>query len=104
MLGPGRLTATVETKELADHPLGNGAQDVWMNSEVCWGAVPQAVWDFTIGGHQVIKKWLSYRQKTIPGRDLTLAEARYVAAVVRRLAAVVLMQTEFDNIYAASCQ
>jgi hypothetical protein len=104
MPGPGRLTNTIETKELADHPLVNGAQDVWMNSEVCWGAVPQAVWDFTIGGHQVIKKWLSYREKAVLGRDLTLAEAQYVTAVVRRLAAVVLMEAELDNIYAASNQ
>jgi hypothetical protein len=102
MPGPGRLTTTAETKELAAHPLGNGAQDVWLNSEVCWSAVPQTVWNFTIGGHQVIKKWLSYREKAVLGRDLTLIEARYVTAMIRRLSAVVLMAPDLNDVYAAS--
>ena len=25
-------------------------------------AVPAAVWEYTIGGYQVLKKWLSYRE------------------------------------------
>jgi hypothetical protein len=27
-----------------------------------WLNVPETVWDYTIGGYQVIKKWLSYRE------------------------------------------
>ncbi len=40
--------------------------------------------EYTLGGYQVIKKWLSYREKELPGRSLTADEARYVANVARR--------------------
>ena len=30
--------------------------------------IPQSVWNFTIGGYQVIKKWLSYREQRVLGR------------------------------------
>ena len=29
------------------------------------------MWDYTIGGYQVVKKWLSYREKPLLGRSLT---------------------------------
>jgi hypothetical protein len=34
------------------------------------------VWDYTIGGYQVIKKWLSYREHKLLVRPLTTDEAR----------------------------
>jgi len=59
-----------------------------------------------IGGYQVIKKWLSYREhgmseKPILGRPLTNVEARYVQEMVRRLSAIVLLQEELDVNYEA---
>ena len=42
-----------------------------------------------IGGYQVVKKWLSYREPDVLGRPLTTAEAREVTGMVRRLAAIV---------------
>jgi hypothetical protein len=29
-----------------------------------WRNIPTKVWGYHIGGYQVIKKWLSYREKT----------------------------------------
>jgi hypothetical protein len=36
--------------------------DVYLNESACWKDIPAPVWDYTIGGYQVIKKWLSYRE------------------------------------------
>jgi hypothetical protein len=32
--------------------------DVYLNESACWQNIPAPVWDYTIGGYQVIKKWL----------------------------------------------
>lgn len=76
--------------------------DVYLNATACWKNVPQPVWDFTIGGYQVIKKWLSYREQRVLGRALTMAEIMEVTAMARRLAALVLLQPRLDENYQAS--
>ena len=35
-----------------------------LNESAYWRNVPEKVWDYTIGGYQVIKKWLSYREQS----------------------------------------
>ena len=52
--------------------------------------MPTSVWCYTIGGYQVIKKWLSYRERALLGRDLKPEETHYVTEMVRRIAALVL--------------
>lgn len=73
--------------------------DVYLNVTAYWKNVPQPVWDFTIGGYQVIKKWLSYREQRVLGRALTMAEIMEVTAMTRRLAALVLLQPKLDENY-----
>jgi hypothetical protein len=55
----------------------------------------------TIGGYQVIKKWLSYREKPLLGlgRGLTPEEVRYVTEIARRLAALITLQSCLDDNY-----
>jgi hypothetical protein len=57
------------------------------------------VWGYTIGGYQVIKKWLSYREKPLLGRGLTPDEVRYVTEMARRLAALIALQPSLDDNY-----
>ena len=76
--------------------------DVYLNATACWKNVPQPVWDFTIGGYQVIKKWLSYREQRVLGRALSMAEIMEVTAMARRLAALVLLQPRLDENYQAA--
>lgn len=71
--------------------LGEATRDVFLNERVCWANVPDRVWSYTIGGYQVIKKWLSYREQRVLGRDLTLGEGQYVEQMVRRIAAILLL-------------
>ena len=64
-----------------------------------WSNVPARVWDYTIGGYQVVKKWLSYRERKLLGRGLRPDEAKYVAEMVRRLAALRLLEPALDANY-----
>lgn len=80
----------------------DGAYDVYLNATACWRNVPEAVWDYTIGGYQVIKKWLSYREKPLLGRGLTPDEVRYVTEMARRLAALIALQPQLDMNYRAT--
>jgi hypothetical protein len=73
--------------------------DVYLNESACWKDIPAPVWDYTIGGYQVIKKWLSYREYGLLGRPLTPDEAREVTHMARRIAALILLQPELDKNY-----
>jgi hypothetical protein len=89
------------TLETALTHLGETTFDVYINEVVYWRNVPEKVWNYYIGGYQVIKKWLSYREQVILGRSLTLEEAREVTAMTRRLAAIALLEPALNANYAA---
>ncbi|HEY7156496.1 MAG TPA: hypothetical protein VH575_21190 [Gemmataceae bacterium] len=59
------------------------------------------MWTYTLGGYQVIKKWLSYRERNLLGRALTLAELAEVMHMARRIAALSLLQPALDANYRA---
>ncbi|MGH9765034.1 MAG: type ISP restriction/modification enzyme [Blastocatellia bacterium] len=67
--------------------LGDRTNDIYLNGTAYWKNVPERVWSYTIGGYQVMKKWLSYREKELLGRSLTKEEAREVMEIARRIAA-----------------
>jgi hypothetical protein len=77
------------------------ALDIYLNGLTCWRNMPAPVWTYTIGGYQVIKKWLSYREKPLLGRGLTVAEVRYVTETARRIAALLALQPALDANYCA---
>lgn len=81
--------------------LGARTNDVYLNEDAYWRNVPETVWAFTIGGYQVLKKFLSYREQPLLGRALTTVEVRYVRDVARRLAALRLLAPELDANYRA---
>ena len=41
---------------------GEGFLDIHLNTTTCWRDVPAEVWTYTLGGYQVLTKWLSYRE------------------------------------------
>jgi len=75
--------------------------DVWLNDRAYGANVPKAIWEYTLGGYQVIKKWLSYRERPLLGRDLTIEEVRYVTEMVRRIAAILALGPALDASYEA---
>lgn len=81
--------------------LGDTCVDVYLNGDTLWTAVPANVWTYTLGGYQVLKKWLSYRELSLLGRPLLSEEAQYFAQVVRRITAILLMGPALDASYTA---
>ena len=50
--------------------LGATTFDIHLNDRAYWRSVPAAVWTYRLGGYQVLKKWLSYRERDILRRKL----------------------------------
>ncbi len=85
--------------EAALELLGERVLDVYLNEVALWAGVPENTWTYTVGGYQVLKKWLSYREKRLLGRDLRPEEARYFSAMVGRVSALILLGPELDANY-----
>lgn len=79
--------------------LGSTCCDVYLNDRAFWRCVPARAWQYTIGGYQVMKKWLSYRERALLGRDLKPEEARYFTEITRRISAILLLEPELDANY-----
>jgi len=60
--------------------------------------VPPAVWEFRIGGYQVLDKYLKSRK----GRVLSLDEIEHVGAVADSLAFTIDQMAEIDAAYRAA--
>jgi len=101
MPGKGKyVVRRQEDKELRKM-FGDETLDIYLNDASYWENVPKCVWEYYIGGYQVIKKWLSYREKGMLGRGLKVEEAEYVTEMARRLSALVLLQEELNANYNA---
>src|SRR5215212_8565562 len=79
--------------------LGETTYDIYLNNVAYWKNVPSRVWTYTVGGYPVIKKWLSYRERSILGRSLTTEEVREVQDIARRIAALLLLEEQLDSNY-----
>ena len=71
--------------------LGETTCDVHLNDGAYWRNVPAAVWDYKLGGYQVLKKWLSYRERAILRRPLNPDEIAHFTTTARRIAAILLL-------------
>ena len=71
--------------------LGQTTFDIYLNGNAYWRNVPAAVWRYKLGGYQVLKKWLSYRERAVLGRALLPEEVLYFTEVARRIAAIVVV-------------
>ncbi len=67
---------------------GHATFDVYLNERACWRNVPAAVWNYQLGGYQVLKKWLSYRERKVLDRPLQWEEVQHFTDTARRIAAI----------------
>ena len=74
--------------------LGDTTYDIHLNDNAHWSNVPAAVWNYKLGGYQVLKKWLSYRERRILGRPLTPGEVQHFTNTARRIGAIVLVASK----------
>jgi predicted helicase len=73
-------------------------QSVSINKTQSFKPVPQAVWDFYIGGYQVLDKYLKSRK----GRVLSLDEINHVGAISDSLAFTIEQMARIDEAYQAA--
>ncbi len=73
-------------------------QSIAINKTQSFKPVPQAVWDFQIGGYQVLDKYLKSRR----GRKLSLDEIDHVANVGDALAFTIEQMEKIDEAYLAA--
>ena len=69
--------------------LGEKTLDVYLNKRAFWRNVPAAIWNYKLGGYQVLKKWLSYREQAILDRPLLPEEVMYFTEIARRIAMII---------------
>lgn len=74
---------------------------VFLNDEAWWEGIPDSVWEYSLGGYQVLKKWLSYREEVLLGRPLTLDEVEHFKGMARRIQAILDMGKDLDLNYLA---
>ena len=97
MPGQGRIVERafiLDERAVMGHALpalGQTTFDVYLNGRAFWRNVPAAVWRYKLGGYQVLKKWLSYRERAVLGRPLSPQEVQYFTDTARRIAAISLL-------------
>ena len=74
--------------------LGETTFDIYLNDRAYWRNVPAAVWHYKLGGYQVLKKWLSYRERPILHRPLLPEEVQHFTNTARRIAAILEVVSE----------
>ena len=74
--------------------LGDATLDIRMNDRAYWLNVPSPVWGYKLGGYQVLKKWLSYREHKVLGRPLSLEEVQHFTDAARRIVAILKIVNE----------
>ena len=101
MPGQGRVVERPFTSEersaMSGHhdtidPVGDTTLDIYLNDRAFWRNVPLPVWTYKLGGYQVLKKWLSYRERGVLGRALRPEECWHFAAVGRRIGGILTLQ------------
>jgi predicted helicase len=73
-------------------------ETVSINKTQSFKPVPQVVWEFRIGGYQVLDKYLKSRK----GRTLSLDEINHVAAIADSLAFTIEQMVKIDKAYTAA--
>jgi predicted helicase len=68
---------------------------VYINPRQSFGSVTKQIWEYQIGGYQVMEKWLGYRKK----RRLTLDEIKHYCQIATAIKETIAVQTAIDRIY-----
>jgi hypothetical protein len=67
---------------------------VWINPTQRFEGVPEAVWNFHVGGYQVCEKWLKYRK----GRTLSDDDIIHYQRIVVALSETIRLMAEIDKV------
>ena len=91
------LAGTAPSHTTSDEPaasaktaptLGDTTFDIYLNDTAYWRNIPANVWTYKLGGYQVLKKWLSYREQKVLGRPLLPEEVQHFTNTARRISRI----------------
>jgi hypothetical protein len=68
---------------------------VYFNKEQYFDGISKAVWEYQIGGYQVMAKYLKDRK----GRELTWEEIEHYRRVAKAIARTIEVQEKVDDFY-----
>jgi len=68
---------------------------VYINNDQYFEGIEKEVWEYQIGGYQVLDKWLKDRK----GRRLSLEDIKHYCQVATALKKTIEVQEEIDNLY-----
>ena len=91
-------TQTIQYGRYGERAGQHDGADVLWNSMHGWRCVPEDVWAFSVGGFQVLPKWLSYRKNT----GLTAADRETFRMLARRIQAILDLGDRCDSVYTAA--
>ena len=97
MPGQGRVIDRPQTADEravlggAVSTFGETTFDVYLNDRAYWSNVPASVWSYKLGGYQVLKKWLSYREHGVLERALLPEEVQHFTDTARRIAGILTL-------------
>ena len=90
-LRPELAAIAVPTTVDGRNMTGDTTYDIHLNDNTHWSNVPAAVWNYKLGGYQVLKKWLSYRASGVLDRPLLPEEVQHFTNTARRIGAILLV-------------
>jgi predicted helicase len=91
----GANIETEKTREIAKPKYDEAKKRLYYNAEQYFENVEKAVWEFEIGGYQVLNKWLSDRK----GRTLSLDDAETVQKIIIALGETIRLMQEIDTLF-----
>jgi hypothetical protein len=67
-----------------------------------WRSVPQVVWNFSVGGFQVLPKWLGYRHSHRGHAALSVEDRALFTEICQRIQALVDLEAACDHVFEAA--
>jgi predicted helicase len=67
---------------------------VWVNKQQYFDNIPQATWEYYIGGYQPAKKWLKDRK----GRILSFEDIEHYQKIITVISTTIRIQTQIDEV------
>jgi hypothetical protein len=70
-------------------------KNVYINDTQYFSNIKKDIWDYQIGGYQVMDKWLKDRKK----RNLSLEDIQHYIKIARALQLTIQYQQKIDELY-----
>ena len=68
---------------------------VYINKEQYFEKIPKEIWEYQIGGYQVLSKWLKDRK----GKILSLEDVKHYCKIVTAIKKTIDIQNNIDTLY-----